>query len=125
IHAGHGLGGGGRGRHAGGRGGADGFRIEIVRGDGKALLDEILGHGQAHGPHADEANARHLDSPTLTVISIRLWGERAPLLPQPPAAPLNPLVAVRGPPPILPARCCWDSSSSLWPRVRGARPARR
>src|SRR5207245_7410790 len=50
---------------------------------------EILGHGQAHGPHADEANARHLDSPTLTVISIRLWGERAPLLPQPPAAPLR------------------------------------
>src|SRR6202035_4603488 len=52
------------------------------------LLDEILGHGQPHGAHADEADARHLGSPAL--VSVRLWGGASPAPPpDPPTAPLR------------------------------------
>src|SRR5207249_5128676 len=54
----------GRG-HAGGHRRLHRLGVEIVRGHREALLDQIDGHGKAHGADADEADACHARSPGL------------------------------------------------------------
>src|SRR6266511_4201588 len=71
VSGGDRLGRGGRRRHPGRGCALDRVGIDVVSGHRKTLLDEILRHGQPHGPHADEADPCHHDPPVSVAVDSR------------------------------------------------------